>query len=331
MLNHEIKSNDAVQLRFGIIEKEIEEWIAESISIRIMKRRDLEVFYHSIDIIDNRLEALTEELNGIEDNLLQKINDLKMENFKSIKPELEDKQLDIDYNVVKDFDVTQSYKLYMNRILGFQLNLLNHSVMFDLFEEKKIIKHFKEFKNVFLSERGDVINQIANSLYKSNGSIKLHSFYQIDSIFNQMIPIKAKTKLNFKFRISKIPQDKTNNFVKTNLNDYIKLQNYYSGILKVMLNDKMLNLFFTIFCQLLKITKIDNILSKIWKKSKTMENILSDRKIFNRLCYNIKATAHFINEYKQYIYYFVIEGAFELLLKNAKEAKSFNKLFKVSL
>lgn len=327
---HQLKVNKSLEMNYNQIEREIDEWIKESISVRLLNRRDLQSFYDNIDDMDNKLKSVEIDLEDLEDSLLARINSIQPDDFVNVKANLKDSALDIDASVVKAFKVPSAYKLYLDKILSFQLNLLNYCVMFDLFEEKQVISHFNGFKTIFLCERGDIISQLAKALFKSNGCIKLRSYYQIESLFNQTIPQETKNKLKFVFRVLKIPNELTNNFMEVRLSDYIKLHNCYSGLLKILFNDKMINLFFEMFSHLLKLAKVENVLSKIWKKMKEVEELIDSQTIFRQLCLIFKKLTFFINEYKQFVYYFVIEGAFEKLIKNAKKAESFNALFKVS-
>lgn len=315
---------------YGVIEGQIREWIKEGYRARQESFKNLGLIHTNLEIIDERLDRLYGDIDVINDELAAKIDEMSFHSFVPDVKGLRNEFLDVNHSDISPFTDLEAYTLYINRVLDFHCNLLNQAVLYDLFEGKQLIKRFKAIKAVFTGEHGDILSELAGNLLSYSGFIKAEKLYQINVLFNQILPARLKKHLNFIFVVKEIPKGQRIDFLKTKLNTLVTLKSDFDGSLRILFNEKTLNVFFEILAQLLKISKIDQLISKTWTKLPQLQEVVDDQRLFRKLCLVARNFVYFLREYQQYIYHFVIESAFKTLVKNSKTALSFNELFNVS-
>ena len=315
---------------YGLIEAQVKSWINQGYTARLASIKGLDIVYNNLDLIDERLEKLYNEMDLLGDQLCEEVDGMSYHSFLPDIKNLRNGFLDLDHNELESFNDLEAYTLYLNRILEFHCNLLNQAVLYDLFEEKLLIKRFQAIKEVFTGENGDILNELASSLFSHKGHVKINKLYQINTLFNQTLSTRLKKHLNFIFVVKEVPKGQRVDFLRTKLNTLVSLKSDFDGSLRILFNEKTLSVLFEILAQLLKISKTDQLISKLWTKLKDLEDIIADKWLFRQLCVVLRTFIYFFRDYKQYIYHFVIEGAFKKLIKTSKTALTFNELFNVT-
>lgn len=96
-----------------------------------------------------------------------------------------------------------------------------------------------------------------------------------------------------------------------------------------LMSDQVTQLYFQIFCFLIKIKHHYTILSKLWK---FIDKELPRLRIPTYICRKLQFIRHsaqvFCSKYCEYVYHVVIEGTWKMLLSQLGKAETFNNVFK---
>ena len=326
--NIETFYNKKFNINFENLEKTTKKFISQNriYNNQNISKETLELFQKEYLKIEYDFDKMKENIENIENDLEKDLLKIEKIDFNDIIKSNEE-LLDIDFSYFNNMNNIDVFNNLCLNILKYNSILLNNIVCYYFFEEKKLKKYYKIFKSIFLGEYGDYTNIIANTIFNSKGKIKIFKIYKLDKIFSEIIPFKITKKLKFNFLIKEFDENSDLNFIKTDLSQNIEIITKFKNPLRILFNNKVLNILLKIYLQILKISKVSTILNKIWKKLKHLDKYITDPDTMNLYFLNIKYLTVFLNQYKQYIFHFLIEGSFQKLFKNSKKNNSFNEIF----
>lgn len=294
---------------------------------------------HSVNLWKKRIGEkkveqgnLTKELTDV--NKAAKIQNKWSSHERKLELELLEEKEEIN-NLAFDIHtppISVIFDLCINKAIETQANLTSKVLLELLFDRYKMFNMQKYFKTVFLTERGDLSDQLAENLYDFSSNLNINCLLNINFLFQEFEKIDTiSLPYNIKFEI--IVEKKQGlgerSALNTALNDIASLTTNIPYPLYYLFSPQIIKLYFELFSYFLRLRHIALLLKNVWKiQTKELKDSEIETINLNRLLMLRNSLHDFMSRLQGYIYFFVIESAWKVLVRRLEKVKTFSNVFK---
>jgi hypothetical protein len=198
-----------------------------------------------------------------------------------------------------------------------------------MIEEKSFFDHIHSIKDLFFGGNGALLQNIADKIFRSSGSVKGLNLFRLTEIIQETLPEKASKYLKTKITVMDSELALQGNFVDLKLATYCSIHSQFPTPLDILFNPNIMKIIFEIFVFVLKVAKLRKCLSKTWKNLRMINQRRIPSHIAKLMIAVFTSCSAFINEFSEYVFFLTIEGGFRKFTAALREAVIFNQVFKL--
>jgi len=220
------------------------------------------------------------------------------------------------------------FDICVNRVVKKQAELTNSILMQLLHEKYMLTEVLLHYKKLFMGLRGDWADEFISSIFKSSFQVDKLGLLSIGSTFEQF---EDPNLPDVKFMFERINHSAYDNIpiLAAELDKYVTITSKIPSPLNYLMTDQITRIYFQQYSYLIKLRYYSKLLASLWKY---LHDELPKLGIPNDLCRKLQFIRHsghcFAVSLQEYIYHFVIEGAWLRLQSNIRTSKTFNNIFK---